>query len=78
MIAPWYLAAVCCIPSPNPKARLREREILRKVAADSKNIVKGTSRGRWDENKARIVVKDDREFGFTALVRSDLHWKGRN
>jgi hypothetical protein len=31
MISYWYLSAVCCIPLPNPSARLREREIFRLV-----------------------------------------------
>jgi hypothetical protein len=31
MISFWYLSAVCCIPLPNPSARLREREIFRLV-----------------------------------------------
>jgi hypothetical protein len=31
MISYWYLSAVCCIPLPNPAARLREREIFRLV-----------------------------------------------
>ena len=42
MISFWHLSAVCCIPSSNPKARIREQEIFRQVAdrkqpADEKN-----------------------------------------
>jgi hypothetical protein len=67
----WHLAAACCVPTVDPKARRREKEIFRQVASDAKNSGKVASPGRWDENKARIEIRDDGKFEFTALVQTD-------
>lgn len=39
MISFWHLSAVCCIPLPNPSARLREREIFRLVPSQFRESV---------------------------------------
>jgi hypothetical protein len=78
MISPfWHLAAVCCIPTANPTARAREKEIYRAVAEESKKLARVTSPGRWDENKALLEIKDDREFRITALIHTDRWTNGK-
>lgn len=46
MISVWHLAAVCCIPVPNPKARFREQEILCQVDVNIANHAKEVSNSR--------------------------------
>ena len=57
----FYLSAVCCIPLPNPAARLRELEVFREVAAQNSQQptigANGRIRGRWDGNEKQNVAR---------------------
>jgi hypothetical protein len=46
MISVWHLAAVCCLPIPNPRARFREQEIFCQVDVDIADHAKQVSNGR--------------------------------
>ena len=50
MITFWHLAAVCCIPAPNPAARQREREVLRLAAQVQAKLaeIDPKKQGRWE------------------------------
>ncbi len=54
MISFWHLSAVCCIPSPNPGARTREREIFEQVDMSRKEFsgeAKSNGGGRWEKKE---------------------------
>jgi hypothetical protein len=59
MISFWHLTAVCCIPSPNTEARLREQEIFRQVGADRKQAAQAAAskinHGRWEKRETPLV-----------------------
>jgi len=63
MISFWHLAAVCCLPVPNPKARFREQEIFCQVNVDIANHAKEVSHGR---RRARSDVNTKPKFAIEA------------
>jgi len=54
-LSAWHLAAVSCLPVPNPQGRFREQEILCQVDVDTVDYAKEASNGRrfgrWDERR---------------------------
>jgi hypothetical protein len=63
----WFLAAACCIPSPDRKSRIRERKILAQAFVDSGASAKPNIHGRWDSKKPQGESQEQGEIGSIAM-----------